>query len=259
MKHLAPLIERLQDKANWQQEYMEEIFNGMEAVGLHWILKKHFVRDNGTIRTRRRVKFNSPRSYNKYSLYRQRSTPYPPALLSKYVSSSDDSLPTGNYQTVSRYPLEGGFIHHYVQPVNPGPSTSTTVPKQEQIATIQANQQMPKVTMDWINYQGGMGLRFNPIIVEDDWFGGINGLVQGIVMIVLTFIFFDTLFAALCANDYCTFFIHDTLPQCSLVSFFFCSIFIYIATTQPYALLPLTHCHNAALLLFIHSHSLESI
>ena len=35
MKHLAPLIERLQDEANRQQEYMEEIFNGMEAAGLH--------------------------------------------------------------------------------------------------------------------------------------------------------------------------------------------------------------------------------
>ena len=50
MKHLAPLVERLQDEANQQQEHLEEIFNGMEAVGLHQILKKHFVRDNGIIR-----------------------------------------------------------------------------------------------------------------------------------------------------------------------------------------------------------------
>ena len=51
MKHLAPLIEQLQDKVNRQQEYMEEIFNGMEAAGLHLILKKNFVQDNGTIKT----------------------------------------------------------------------------------------------------------------------------------------------------------------------------------------------------------------
>ena len=51
MKHLAPLVERLQDKANQQQEHMEEIFNGMEAAGLHRILKKHFIQDNGVIRT----------------------------------------------------------------------------------------------------------------------------------------------------------------------------------------------------------------
>ena len=179
MKHLAPLIEQLQDKANQQQEYLEEIFNGMEAAGLHWILKKYFVRDNGTLKTQRRVKFNLPRTNNKYSLYHQRSTPYPPKLLSKFVSSSDDSLPTGSYQTVSRYPLDGGFIHHYTRPANPKPSTSTNIPKQEknfndispvQIPTIQAKRSMPKVTMDWINYQGGMGSCFNPIIVEEDWF-----------------------------------------------------------------------------------------
>ena len=39
---------------------------------------------------------------------------------------------------ISRYPLDGGFIHHYVRPANPEPSTSTIIPKQEPIATIQA-------------------------------------------------------------------------------------------------------------------------
>ena len=89
-------------------------------------------------------------------------------LLSKYASSSDDSLPTGHYQTISRYPLNGGFIHHYVRPACPKPSTLTIIPKQEPLATIQAKQSMPKVTIDWINYEGGVGSRFNPIIVEDD-------------------------------------------------------------------------------------------
>ena len=60
MKHLIPLIERLQDKANRQQEYVEEIFNGMETAGLHKILKKYFIRDNRVIQTRRRVDFNFP-------------------------------------------------------------------------------------------------------------------------------------------------------------------------------------------------------
>ena len=115
MKHLALLVERLQDEANRQQEHMEEIFNCMETAGLHRILKKHFVRDNGVIRTRRGVEFNLPRSYKKkYSLHRRRSTLVPPSLLSNYVSSSSDLLPIGDYQTISRYPLDGGFIHHYV-------------------------------------------------------------------------------------------------------------------------------------------------
>ena len=149
----------------------------MEAAGLHQILKKYFVWDNGILKTRQRVKFDLPQTNNKYSLYHQRSTPYPPKLLSKFVSSSDDSLPTGSYQTVSRYPLNGGFIHHYTRPANPELSTSTIIPKQEQffndispvqIATIQAKRSMPKVTMDWINYQGGIGSHFNPIIVKEE-------------------------------------------------------------------------------------------
>ena len=60
IKHLISLIQRLQDEINRQQEYVDEIFNSMEAVGLYQILEKHFVRDNGVIRTKRRVEFNIP-------------------------------------------------------------------------------------------------------------------------------------------------------------------------------------------------------
>ena len=96
IKHLIPLIERLQDEANRQQEYIEEIFNSMETAGLHNILKKHFVHDNGVIRTRRRIDFNIPRTTKKYSLHRRRATLYPPATASIH-NSSDDSLLVGNY------------------------------------------------------------------------------------------------------------------------------------------------------------------
>ena len=139
----------------------------MEAAGLHQILKKHFVRDNGVIRTRRRVDFNIPRKTRKYSLYRRRSTPYPPPTTS-LRDSPDNSLPTGIYQTISRYPLDGGFIHHYVRPSNPEPSTSKVKLEQQSLPTMQANQTMPTVKIDWLTYQGGFGSRFNPIIIEDD-------------------------------------------------------------------------------------------
>ena len=139
----------------------------MEAAGLHQILKKHFVRDNGVIRTRRRVEFNIPQTTRKYSLYRRRSTPYPPPTTS-FCDSPDDSLLTGTYQTISRYPLDGGFIHHYVRPSNPEPSSSNVKLEQQPLATMQANRKMPKVTIDWLTYQGGFGSRFNPIIIEDD-------------------------------------------------------------------------------------------
>ena len=167
IKHLISLIQRLQDEINRQQEYVDEIFDGMEAAGLHQILEKHFVCDNGVIRTRRRVEFNIPRTTRKYSLHRRRATPYlPPTTL--FHDSPVDSLPTGNYQTISCYPLDGGFIHHYVRPSNPEPSSSNVKLKQQPLATMQANQMMPKVTIDWLTYQGGFGSRFNPIIIEDD-------------------------------------------------------------------------------------------
>ena len=43
LRHLAPLVERLQDEANNQQKYMQEMFGQMEAAGLHEILKKHYI------------------------------------------------------------------------------------------------------------------------------------------------------------------------------------------------------------------------
>ena len=118
------------------------------------------------IRPRRGVEFNLPQSYKKkYSLYRRRSTPYPPPSHSKASSSYSDDLPTGEYTTISRYPLDGGFIHHYTRPGREEASTSTILPKNK-LTTI--NQPTRTITMDWITYQGGMGSRFNPIIIEDD-------------------------------------------------------------------------------------------
>ena len=68
IKYFIPLIERLQEEVNRQQDHIIEIFNTMETAGLHEILKKYFIHDNGRIRTRRRVDFNFSQSTNKYSL-----------------------------------------------------------------------------------------------------------------------------------------------------------------------------------------------
>ena len=133
------MVERLQDEANRQQEHIKEMFNDMEVKGLHKILRKHFIRNNGVIRPRRGVEFNLPQYHkNKYSLYRRRSTPYPPVPLSKSETSPADNLPVGDYKTISRYPLDGGFIHHYVRLGPSDPSNSLTIPKEEPLPTIQA-------------------------------------------------------------------------------------------------------------------------
>ena len=168
IKYLATLVERLQDEANRQQEHIEEMFNDMEVKGLHQILRKHFVRDNRIIQPRRGVEFNLPRYHKKrYSLYRRRSTPFPPASFSKSTTPPADNLPSGEYTTISRYPLDGGFIHHYVRPSAPEPSISI-IPKKEPLLTIQAMPTMPTIKINWLTYQGGMGSQFNPIIIEDD-------------------------------------------------------------------------------------------
>ena len=129
----------MQDEANRQQEHIKEMFNDMEVKGLHKILKKHFVRDNGVIRLRRGVEFNLPRYHKKkYSLYHRQSTPYPPLSLSNSIPPSPvDDSPSGEYTTISRYPLDGGFIHHYVRPGPPEPSTSSITPKKEPLPAIQ--------------------------------------------------------------------------------------------------------------------------
>ena len=38
-----------------------------------------------------------------------------------------------------------------------------------QIVT-QIQQDIEGGQIDWVNYQGGIGTRYNPIIIEDDWF-----------------------------------------------------------------------------------------
>ena len=63
--------------------------------------------------------------------------PYPPVPLSKSETPSIDDLPISDYKTISHYPLDGGFIHHYVRPSAPEPSTSI-IPKKESLPTIQA-------------------------------------------------------------------------------------------------------------------------
>ena len=60
LKNLAGIVERLQDEANRQQEYMLEIFDSMEAAGLHNILKKWYIRDNRILRRRHQLHFDLP-------------------------------------------------------------------------------------------------------------------------------------------------------------------------------------------------------
>lgn len=50
LKNLAGLVEHLQEEVNKQEEYMQEIFDSMEAAGLHNLMKKHYMQENRIIR-----------------------------------------------------------------------------------------------------------------------------------------------------------------------------------------------------------------
>ena len=111
--------------------------------------------------------------------------PYYKVSPSSVLSSSSESSPLiHSHKTISRYSLDGGFIHHYVQP---SPTASKTAHRREQFfnnvspirrqtsPTVWQEWTQPKVetnrfTFNWINYQGGSGSRLNPIVIEDDWF-----------------------------------------------------------------------------------------
>ena len=43
MKHLVGMVEHFQNEISHLQEYMQELFDTMEAGGLHQLLKKRYV------------------------------------------------------------------------------------------------------------------------------------------------------------------------------------------------------------------------
>ena len=55
IKHLAKLVQWLQDEANEQQDYMIGIFDAMKAAGLDQILGRKYVWDDGIIRKRQGI------------------------------------------------------------------------------------------------------------------------------------------------------------------------------------------------------------
>ena len=77
--------------------------------------------------------------------------------------------------------LSPGKVRQVVNTVNTCPMTETACWQEmffnnaspicvQTSPTVWQERMQPSVTMDWINYQGGNGSHFNPIVVEDDWF-----------------------------------------------------------------------------------------
>ena len=95
---------------------------------------------------------------------------------SRSSSSSASSPSIDRIHTISRYPLEGGFIHNYTrQQPSSEPSrqreqffNSISPIHARKTPTIWAECTLNRTRLDWSVYQGGAGTRLNPIVIEDD-------------------------------------------------------------------------------------------
>ena len=180
MRHIAKLIRRFQDKINEQRDYLRSLFEEMERGGLHQLLDKDYIWDNGIIWWRRGVHF-TPQTEDNVSLPHWRaSTPYPhhrPAL----SSSSSQSIPIQYSPTASE-----------VKKSSPSPITI----KKPSLKTQRNRFVNPTdlVARQWAQEHGSysssssstssyhtpaLGTHGNPIIVLDDWKSGILNIIGG--------------------------------------------------------------------------------
>ena len=202
MWHVAELIRQFQDKIDEQWDYIQSIFIEMERAGLHELLNQDYKRTGGTICRQWRVCFTPTTASKSPSPVLQPLTPYPcstssssspwPITLCYSPTASQYSPTASQYGTPPESPT---FIPGILFP-NPD-----VIPIQEtqeefewrldeqymelstdEIANVEQIEQQIKeemkalrtIRVDWLNYQGGIGSRFNPIIIEDDWNQGFQ-------------------------------------------------------------------------------------
>ena len=167
LKHLAALVEQLQNEIDSQQEYMREIFDTMEAAGLHEQLKKFYIWDNGVVQQQRFLRFESP-DIPEPPKFRHTPTPYPrpraPSPRIKKPFQQSFSPTASEYQVPSSsiifdpsavtQPRHYNFYDALLRQVK---EEKTPPPAQWNVRQV-----------DWVMHQGGIGTYFNLIIVEDD-------------------------------------------------------------------------------------------
>ena len=146
----------------------------MERAGLHELLNLDYKRTRGIIHRQRRVRFTPTTASKSPSPILRPPTPYP---VSKSSSSSPQpvtlrySLTASQYSpTASQYgtpPESPTFIPEILFP-NPDivPIQETQEELEQQIK--EWIKSLRTIQVDWLTYQGGIGSRFNPIIIEDD-------------------------------------------------------------------------------------------
>ena len=156
-------IERLCEKA---QQVVTKHFTRPVTIDEHAYLVNKY--------ERRQAKLNAQRRGLRRPYVRK---PYYSVSPSSQSSSSSASSPSiDRIHTISRYPLEGGFIHNYTrQQPSSEPSrqrerffNSISPIRARTTPTIWAERTLNRTRLDWTVYQGGASTRLNPIVIEDD-------------------------------------------------------------------------------------------
>ena len=144
-------------------------------MGLHELLNQDYKWTRGIIFRQRRVHFTPTTASKSPSPIPQPPTPFPQSTSSSSLSPCPIALcysPTASQYspTASQYgtpPESPTFIPEILFPnldVTPIQETQEELEQQikEQIKALRT------IWVNWVNYQGGIGSRFNPIITEDD-------------------------------------------------------------------------------------------
>ena len=163
---------------------------------LIWTINYKQIR--GTIHQQQHVCFTPTTSSDSPSSILLPPTPYPrsrpsssptPCLVALQCSpTASQYSPTASwYNTPPESPV---FIPEVLFPNPDCPPTFNGQDLLEQIQEMSTNevkscwcierqievqmQSLNRIWVDWVNYQGGIGTRFNPIIIEDDWNQGFQ-------------------------------------------------------------------------------------
>ena len=195
---MAKLIRQFQDEIDKQQDYIWSPFMKMEQAGSHELLNQDYKQWSRTIQWQWCVHFTPTPSSDSFLPVHQPPTPYPQSIPSSSPSPhltilqysltvSHYSPTTSQYKTPPKSPvfiLEVLFLNPDSLPTFDGWDLLEQVQEQtmeehewcqhiEWQIEIQV-QSIERGQVNWADYQGGIGTRFNPIIVEDDWNQGFQ-------------------------------------------------------------------------------------
>ena len=178
MQHMAKLIRHFQDNINEQWDYIQSIFIEMEQAGLHKLLNQDYKQIRGTIHRQQCVRFTPTTASNSPSPILQPPTPYPqsspsssPRLVAlRYSPTASQYSPMASqYGTPPESPtfnLEILFPNLDFVPISNVEEVENCESIKRQIEDQMRT--LNRIQVDWVNYQGGIGSRFNLIIIEDD-------------------------------------------------------------------------------------------